>query len=119
MKKYSATHQWVEVENGIAAIGITRHAAEQLGEITFVEIPEMNRIFQAGDCFGTVESVKTASEIFAPVKGTVCERHEELETTPEIINQDPEGRGWICKFKDIDPSALDSLMTEEEYLKSL
>ena len=119
MKKYSATHQWVEVQDGIATIGITKHAAEQLGEITFIEIPEMNRIFQAGECFGTVESIKTASEIFAPIKGTVCERHEELETKPEIVNQDPEGNGWICRFKDLDLSALDSLMTEEQYLASL
>ena len=116
MKKYSKTHQWVEVVDGIATLGITKYAAEQLGELSFVELPEVGRQFQAGECFGTVESLKAASEIFAPIGGTVSEVNSELDMEPTKVNEDAEGAGWICKFQNVQEAELDALMSEAEYL---
>lgn len=117
MKKYSKTHEWVEVDGKIATIGISNHAQEELGDVVFVELPEIGKEVKKGEVLCSVESVKAASDIYAPLTGKVIEVNTELDTTPEIINQDAEGKGWIAKLEFIDESELDDLMSEEEYKK--
>ncbi|NLF93983.1 MAG: glycine cleavage system protein GcvH [Oligosphaeraceae bacterium] len=119
MKYYSEDHEWVEVNGEIATIGITKYAAEELGDLTFVELPSVDDSFQAGDILATVESVKAASDVYSPISGVVSEINEVLETEPERVNEDPEGEGWICKFKGLDQEDLDKLMSAEEYEKFL
>ncbi len=115
MRKYNETHQWVESEDGVATIGISSHAAEEMGEITFIELPSMGTVFMQDDVLCIVESAKAASDVLAPVSGTVAEINLGLEKTPELINASPEGEGWICKFNEIDEEEMENLMTEEEY----
>lgn len=117
MKKYARTHEWVEIENGIATVGISQFAADEMNDLTYVELPDKGRSFAAGEGFGSVESVKAASEIFAPVAGTVSEVNAALETDSEMVNRDAEGDGWIMKMSDIDEANLANLMTKEEYLE--
>ncbi|NLZ63866.1 MAG: glycine cleavage system protein GcvH [Lentisphaerae bacterium] len=119
MKYYSEDHEWVEVNGDIATIGITKYAAEELGDLTFVELPSVGDSFQAGDIMATVESVKAASDVYSPISGIVTEINEILETEPERVNEDPEGKGWICKFNNLDQEDLDKLMSAEEYEKFL
>jgi glycine cleavage system H protein len=119
MKYYSEDHEWVEVNGDIATIGITKYAAEELGDLTFVELPSVGDSFQAGDIMATVESVKAASDVYSPISGIVTEINEILETEPERVNEDPEGKGWICKFNNLDQEDLDKLMNAEEYEKFL
>jgi len=116
MRKYAKTHEWVEIADGIATVGISQFAADELKQLTYVELPEVGRSFAAGEAFGSVESTKSANEIFAPVGGTVNAVNAALEMEPEIINEDAEGKGWIMKLENVDESALASLMTKEEYL---
>ena len=97
--KYAKSHEWVLVEGDIATVGITYFAQEQLGDLTFVELPEVGDTFEAGTEMGSVESVKAASEIYAPVTGEVVEVNEELEDAPEKVNEEPYGEGWLLKFK--------------------
>ncbi|CCH48021.1 glycine cleavage system protein GcvH [Pseudodesulfovibrio piezophilus] len=97
--KYTKSHEWVMVEGDIATVGITHFAQEQLGDLTFVELPEVGDTFEAGTEMGSVESVKAASEIYAPVTGEVVEVNEELEDAPENVNEEPYGDGWLLKFK--------------------
>ena len=115
MKKYSEEHQWVEVGNGVATVGITAYAAEELGEISFVELPEKGIVFAQGDSMCVIESVKAASDVFAPVGGTVLEVNQRLEKEPDIINDSPEREGWICRLSELDERELESLMTDAEY----
>lgn len=96
---YAKSHEWVLVEGDIATVGITHFAQEQLGDLTFVELPEVGDTFEAGNEMGSVESVKAASEIYAPVTGEVIEVNEELEDAPEKVNEEPYGDGWLLKFK--------------------
>ncbi|BDQ35388.1 glycine cleavage system protein GcvH [Pseudodesulfovibrio portus] len=96
---YAKTHEWVMVEGDVATVGITQFAQEQLGDLTFVEMPEVGDTFEAGSEMGSVESVKAASEIYAPVTGEVIEINEELEDAPEKVNEEPYGSGWIIKFR--------------------
>jgi len=119
MKYYAESHEWVEIVDGVATIGITDFAAEELGDLTYVEMPTIGAVFAAGDVFGSVESVKAASDIFAPLGGKVCEINEELENAPELINDSAEDKGWICRLEDVDESALSNLMSREDYLKSV
>lgn len=97
--KYAKSHEWCMVEDDIATVGITQFAQEQLGDLTFIEMPEVGDTFEAGSEMGSVESVKAASEIYAPVSGEVVEINEELEDAPEKVNEEPYGAGWILKFK--------------------
>jgi len=115
MKKYSEDHQWVEVKKGVATVGITPYAAEELGEVSFVELPEEGTVVTQGDPLCVVESVKAASDVFAPISGTVAEVNQALDETPAMINDSPERDGWICRLKEIDESELSELMTEAEY----
>jgi glycine cleavage system H protein len=96
---YAKTHEWVMVEGDVATVGITQFAQEQLGDLTFVELPEVGDTFEAGAEMGSVESVKAASEIYAPVTGEVIEVNAELEDAPEKVNEEPYGAGWLLKFK--------------------
>ena len=112
---FSEDHEWVSVEGDIATIGITRHAAEQLGEIVFIEQKEVGDSFERGEEIGVIESVKAASEIYAPVDGEIVEVNEELPDNPASINESPEGDAWICKLRISDPSQLEDLMNAEAY----
>lgn len=113
--KYSEEHEWVLIEGETATIGITKFAREQLGEIVFVELPEIGSEIELGDEAGVVESVKAASEVYAPVSGEVTEINDSLESTPELVNDDPEGEAWFFKMSLSDPSELDGLMDEKAY----
>ncbi|AEX84598.1 glycine cleavage system protein H [Marinitoga sp. 1135] len=119
MKKYTKTHEWVEVEGNIATIGITAHAAEELGDITYVDLPEEGKEIKKGEALCAVESVKSASDVYSPVSGKVIEVNSELDASPELINDDAENAGWIVKMEISDESELDELLSEEEYKNSL
>ncbi|HHV97677.1 MAG TPA: glycine cleavage system protein GcvH [Clostridiaceae bacterium] len=112
--KYSNEHEWVKVTGNKAYIGITDYAQNALGDIVFVELPEVGTEISAGDAFGVVESVKAASDIYSPVSGTITKVNEELIDSPEIINEDPYG-AWIIEIELTDPSELDELMDDKEY----
>jgi glycine cleavage system H protein len=112
---YSKDHEWVRVESGVAVIGITDHAQEQLGDVVYVELPKPGESFSANESFGSVESVKAVSEIFTPVSGEVAEFNESLSDEPEKVNKDPYGDGWMIKVKMSAPGEVDSLLTAAEY----
>lgn len=113
--KYSKEHEWVAAEASVATIGITDYAQDQLGEIVYVELPAVGDKISKDDPFGVVESVKAVSDIYAPVSGTVVEINEELPESPEMVNDDPYGDGWLIKVKVSDLSELKDLMDKEEY----
>ena len=113
--KYSKEHEWVAAEETAATIGITDHAQEQLGEIVYIELPSIGEKVSKDDPFGVVESVKAVSDIYAPVSGTVLEVNEDLAESPEVINEDPYGDGWLIKVRVSDPADLDDLLDNEEY----
>ncbi len=115
MRKYSENHQWAEFEGGVATIGITAHAADEMGEINFVELPEEGAVFMQDDVLCIVESAKAASDVLTPVGGTVCQVNLTLEKNPELIGDSPEAEGWICKLTEVDEEEMDNLMTEDEY----
>ena len=119
MKKYAKTHEWVEVEDGKGRIGITDFAQKELGDVVFVELPEIGDEVKKGESFGTIESVKAASDLYAPVSGEVVEVNNAVVDKPQIVNEDPEGKGWMIVVEMSDPSELDDLMTEEEYKESI
>jgi glycine cleavage system H protein len=113
--RYSKEHEWVAAEETMATIGITDHAQEQLGEIVYVELPAIGEKVSKDDPFGVVESVKAVSDIYAPVSGTVLEVNEDLAESPEVVNEDPYGDGWLIKVRVSDPADLEDLMENEEY----
>lgn len=114
--KYTEEHEWVSVEdNGTATIGITDHAQQELGDLVFVELPEMGATFAAGDAAAVIESVKAASDIYAPVSGEVVEVNDELADNPETINNDAFGEGWIFRLQIENQDALGDLMTADQY----
>jgi len=114
--KYTQEHEWVSVEdNGTATIGITDHAQQELGDLVFVELPEVGATFAAGDAAAVVESVKAASDIYAPLSGEVVEVNDELADNPETINNDAFGEGWIFRLQIEDQDALKDLMTADQY----
>jgi glycine cleavage system H protein len=113
--RYSREHEWVAVEDTIATIGITDYAQEQLGDIVYVELPEVGAQITKDDPFGVVESVKAVSDIFAPVSGTVTEVNGPLADSPEVINEDPYGDAWMIRVELNDASELEDLMTAAEY----
>lgn len=114
---YTDTHEWLKEEGGIATIGITDYAQEQLGDIVFIELPEKGKELKKEDVFGTIESVKSVSELISPVSGTVTDINESLTDSPETLNKSPYNDGWIIKIKISDASELDSLMQKEAYEK--
>ncbi len=115
MKRFSDDHQWVRYEDGRATVGITAYAADELGDITFVELPEEGLVVSQGDVLCVVESVKAASDVYAPVGGTVVEVNRALETRPGVVNDSPESKGWICRLEEVVEGDLDSLMTDAQY----
>ncbi|HMB16093.1 MAG TPA: glycine cleavage system protein GcvH [Pelovirga sp.] len=113
--KYSEEHQWVQVEDDIALVGISDFAQEQLGEIVFLELPEVGDQLQSGKPYGVVESAKTVSDLYAPVSGDVVEINDELPDSPESINSSPYEDGWLIKVKLTDPAELDDLLDAASY----
>ncbi|CAN5216604.1 glycine cleavage system protein GcvH [soil metagenome] len=113
--RYSKEHEWVRVEGEHATIGITSFAADELGDIVFVELPEVGSSLGQFTTFGVVESVKAVSDLYAPISGMVVEVNEALRDTPEVLNSDPFGAGWIAKVELSDPSELDKLMDAAAY----
>ncbi len=116
--KYTKDHEWAKVDGDAVLVGITDYAQDQLGDIVFVEMPETGDSFQAGDEFGTLESVKAVSELYLPIGGEIIEVNEELDDSPELINQDPY-KGWIVKVKPEDIAEMDSLLDCSGYLAIL
>ncbi len=113
--RYTKEHEYIRVEGDTGVVGITDYAQGQLGDVVFVELPEVGRTVAKGDEAAVVESVKAASEVYAPVSGEVIAVNDELEGAPGTVNEDPTGRGWFLKLKVENPSELDDLMTEEQY----
>lgn len=113
--KFSKDHEWLRIDGDEATVGITDFAQEQLGDVVFVETPEVGKTLAAGDEAAVVESVKAASEVYAPVSGEITAANEVLAGTPETVNSDPTGDGWFFKIKLADPSQLDGLMDEAGY----
>ena len=113
--RFTKDHEWITLDGQVATIGITAYAAEQLGDVVFVEKPELGRTVAAGDGLAVVESVKAASDVYAPVAGEVVAANTQLADTPESVNQDPEGDGWFAKLKLADPAQLDGLMDRAAY----
>ncbi len=113
--KYTKEHEWVRVEGDSVYIGITDYAQDQLGDIVFIDIPTLDEELEAGDIFGTIEVVKTVSDLFIPVSGTVIEVNETLEDQPELVNEDPYGEGWIIKVEPSNKEDFDSLLSAAEY----
>ncbi|TRO88987.1 glycine cleavage system protein GcvH [Glycocaulis profundi] len=113
--RFTKDHEWIRVEGDIATVGITAYAAEQLGDVVFVELPETGKSFKAGDEMAVVESVKAASEVYAPVSGEVAEVNDALEGEPQKVNEAPDTDGWFVKLKLSDTSQLDGLMDEAAY----
>lgn len=118
--KYATSHEWVRVESdGIVTVGITEHAQGLLGDMVFVELPDVDDAISTGDDVAVAESVKAASDIYAPVSGTVVEINEELEDSPELVNSDAFGEGWLFKVKLDDASELENLLDAEGYANSI
>ena len=113
--KYAKSHEWVRVEGDVATVGITDHAQQELTDIVFVEVPEKGKAVKAGEACAVVESVKTASDIYAPVSGEIIEGNSAVADAPELVNGEPFGGGWLFKIKLTDPSELNGLMTAADY----
>ena len=113
--KYASSHEWVNVEGDTAIIGISDHAQDELTELVFIELPEIGRELAAGDPCAVVESVKTASDIYAPVSGRVIETNAALDTEPGTVNEDPYGDGWFFKIRLANPKELDDLLSPDDY----
>ncbi|ENR4169500.1 glycine cleavage system protein GcvH, partial [Acinetobacter baumannii] len=113
--KYARTHEWVKIEGDLVITGITDHAQDELGDLVYVETPEVGSKVTAGEQAGVVESVKTASDIHAPVSGTVVEVNTDLEDDPDFVNEDPYGKGWIYKIKPDNIADVEKLLTNAEY----
>ncbi len=113
--RFTKDHEWVVLQGDVATVGITAHAAEQLGDVVFVETPEVGKTVKAGDAFAVVESVKAASDVYAPISGEVIEANGELGSAPETVNASPEDGGWFAKVKLSDPSEYEALMDRAAY----
>lgn len=117
MKKFAKTHEWVKVDGNLAIVGISNHAQEKLGDVVYVDLPQVGKVVKKAEAFMSVESVKAASDIYAPVSGKIVEVNEKLSNQPELINKDAEGEGWLVKIEMSDPSELSDLLDEESYRK--
>jgi len=113
--RYTKDHEWISLEGNVATIGITEFAQSELGDIVYVDIESIGKELDAETVFGTVEAVKTVSDLFLPVAGTVTEKNAELDTQPELVNQDPYGNGWMIKMTVKDPTEVDALMDSAAY----
>ena len=117
--KYTQDHEWIRAERDVAIVGVTDFAQGELGDVVFVEIETEGEDLEKGDTFGTVEAVKTVSDLFMPVGGEVAEVNEALEDEPELVNKDPYGDGWMIKIKINDKSELDELLSADDYKKMI
>ena len=115
MLKFTEEHEWLKIEDGVATVGITTHAAEQLGDLVYVELPEIGATFSRNDNAATVESVKAASDVFCPLDGEIVEVNDAVVAHPEMVNTDPQGAAWFFKLRLANPSDADGLMDEEAY----
>lgn len=115
MLKFTAEHEWLKLEGDVAIVGITTHAAEQLGDLVFVELPEVGATFDKGADAATVESVKAASEVYCPLDGEITEINQAIVDDPSLVNSDPQGAGWFFKLKLKTPSDADALLDEAAY----
>jgi len=115
VKKFAKTHEWVKVDGNLAVVGISNHAQEKLGDVVYVDLPQVGKVVKKNEAFMSVESVKAASDIYAPVSGKIVEVNEKLSNQPELINKDAEGEGWLVKIEMSDPSELSDLLDEESY----
>lgn len=115
--KYTSEHEWSRLENDEAIIGITDYAQDQLGDIVFVDVTAEGETLEQGEVFGTIEVVKTVSDLFLPIGGEIVEVNPELEEHPELVNKDPYGEGWIIRIKPTDASQMDELLDAEAYKK--
>lgn len=113
--KFTEEHEWLVLDGDIVTVGITEHAATQLGDVVFVELPELERIVATGDDLVVIESVKAASDILAPLEGEIIAVNDALTSNPGLVNEDPLGAGWMFKMRIDDPAVLDSLLDEEAY----
>lgn len=116
--KYTKDHEWLKIEGNIATVGVTDFAQGELGDIVYVDVDTLDDVVEEGDVFGSVEAVKTVSDLFMPLTGEVIEFNEELEDQPELVNSDPYGKGWMIKIEISDESQIDNLLNAEAY-KSL
>ncbi|MFP5441122.1 MAG: glycine cleavage system protein GcvH [Gammaproteobacteria bacterium] len=118
--RYAKTHEWIRLEgDGTATVGITDHAQDAMGDLVYVQLPEVGEVKTAGDETGVVESVKAASDIYSPVDGEIIEVNTQLEDTPELVNEDPYTRGWLFKLKVNDPRQVEDLLTADQYQAQL
>ncbi len=115
--KYTKEHEWVREDGDTVTVGITDHAQGELGDIIFVEFPEIGQKIERDEPFGTIEAVKTVADLFAPISGTVIEINETLDDSPESVNNDPYGDGWMVKVSVSEPGELDNLMSKDQYLE--
>ena len=115
--KYTEDHEWLNIEGDAVTVGITQHAQDALGDVVFVDLPEVGKTFAAKEIAGVVESVKAAADVYMPISGEVTEVNEALRADPSLANSDPLGAGWFFKIKLSDPSQLDALMDETSYAK--
>ena len=115
--KYTKDHEWVKIDGDVATVGITEFAQNELGDIVFVEVETVDEELEKEEVFGSVEAVKTVSDLFLPLTGEIIEFNEELESTPELVNEDPYGKGWMIKMKVSNPGDLDNLLTSDDYKK--
>ena len=113
--RYTKEHEWIRIEGALGVVGVTDYAQKQLGDVVFLELPEVGRTLAANEVFGTVESVKAVSELYSPVSGTVAEVNTGLVNKPEVVNTDPHGAAWMIKVKLADPAAVAGLMDAKAY----
>ena len=117
--KYTREHEWVKIDGNILTLGITDHAQSELGDIIFLEFPELNQMISKDEPFGTIEAVKTVADLFAPVSGKILEINKDLENSPDLVNSDSYGQGWIVKITCNDDSELDDLLDSEKYKRMI
>ncbi len=115
--KYTKDHEWIRVEGNAGYIGITEYAQGELGDVIFVELPAIGKKFQHGEIFGTIEAVKTVSDLYSPIGGEIMEVNKAVQETPEIVNKDPYGKGWMVKIKIDNPKELETLLSADGYKK--
>ncbi|SFA79041.1 glycine cleavage system H protein [Flavobacterium swingsii] len=115
--KYTKDHEWISIDGDIATVGITDFAQKELGDIVYVEVETLDQTLAQDEVFGTVEAVKTVSDLFLPLSGEIIEFNEELEVTPEVVNADPYGKAWMIKVKISNPSEIENLLSSDDYKK--
>jgi glycine cleavage system H protein len=117
--KYSNDHEWIRIEGDMAFVGISDYAQSELGEIVYVDVTTVGETLQAGEVFGSIEAVKTVSDLMMPVSGKILELNADLDATPELVNSDPYGKGWIVKIEITRPDEIDSLLSADQYKQLL